>query len=106
MTAADLVADLAGRGVTLEADGDRLRYYPADRVGGADLFALHQQKAEVLALLPQLRVDALERDGTATLWCTLYEALTDAERERLNGEVAEGDSLAVKVWVVVARLAP
>jgi hypothetical protein len=104
VTAAALLADLCGRGVAVEARGGWLRLVPGDRVSDADRVALQASKPDVLMLLGELA--SLTADGTAALWRTLYEALTDAERERLAAEVAKGDSLAVEVWLVVARLAP
>ena len=51
MTALDLLTTLRQRGVTLEALGDRLRFYPADRVPPALLTAIRERKGDLLALL-------------------------------------------------------
>lgn len=46
-----LVADLQGRGVTLEPRGDKLAVRPVSRVTAEELARLRQHKAEVLRLL-------------------------------------------------------
>ena len=51
MTAADLIADLRSRGVTLVADGERLRCRPRSALSDDDLSALRAHKSEVLARL-------------------------------------------------------
>ena len=50
-TAAALMTDFAARGVTLAADGDRLRFTPRSAVTGDDLAALRKYKGELLAML-------------------------------------------------------
>jgi hypothetical protein len=58
-TAAQLTADLQALGVTLAADGDRLRFYPRDRVTGEMLARLRDAKPQLLAMLqPQAMPDA------------------------------------------------
>lgn len=51
MTAAALIADLRSRGVTLVADGERLRCRPRSALSDDDLSALRAHKSEVLARL-------------------------------------------------------
>ena len=51
MTAARLIAELRARGVTLVADGERLRCRPRSALSEADLVALRTRKEEVLAHL-------------------------------------------------------
>ena len=51
MTASELLMTLRDRGIQLEAQGDKLRYYPASAVGVELREALAAHKAEVLALL-------------------------------------------------------
>jgi TubC N-terminal docking domain len=101
VSAAELLAALRGRGVELQADGDRLRFRPVAAVTADELAALRAHKAGVLALLADL--EALERDGTATRLRTIAATLTREEHERLRAEVATGDRLAE---LLVAVLAP
>lgn len=49
--AATLVATLRARGVTVEARGDRLRLYPADKLTEAEVAMLQAEKTEVLRLV-------------------------------------------------------
>jgi cytochrome c peroxidase len=51
MGARDLLADLAGAGLRITADGDRLVIRPASKLTDAMRAALRAQKPEVLALL-------------------------------------------------------
>lgn len=51
MSAADLLADLARRGVRLEAAGERLRYFPRSALTPELLDRLKAHKAELLAML-------------------------------------------------------
>jgi hypothetical protein len=51
MTASDLIRTLEERGVRLEAQDDRLRYYPASAVSPELRESLIVHKAEVIALL-------------------------------------------------------
>jgi hypothetical protein len=51
MTAADLLADLHRRSVTLAAAGDRLRWSPREALSGEEREALARHKPEVLAIL-------------------------------------------------------
>ena len=51
MTAAALIAALRARGVTLVADGERLRCRPGSLLTAEDLEALQAHKVEVLATL-------------------------------------------------------
>ena len=51
MTAAGLMAELARRGVRLEAAGDSLRFFPREAVSPELLAALRACKPELLALL-------------------------------------------------------
>jgi hypothetical protein len=59
-TAARLMTDLQAHGVTLAADGDRLRFYPRDRVTGELLARLRTCKAGLLAMLQPQDIDAAE----------------------------------------------
>lgn len=53
------MADLAGRGIRLEAHGDRLRYHPRSAITPDLVDRLRDHKAELLAIL---RPDAAEVD--------------------------------------------
>jgi TubC N-terminal docking domain len=58
MSAAQLLADLAQRGIRLEGDGERLRYYPRSAVRPEVLERLKAHKGELLQLLrPTLGFD-------------------------------------------------
>ena len=59
MTAAALYADLSARGVQFQARGDKLRFYPVDRLNTADLENLRLHKA---AILRQLRSEGIILD--------------------------------------------
>ena len=58
MTAADLISDLHNRGVELVAEGDKLRFRPADRLTSTDLVHLRHHKPEILR---RLRLEAINR---------------------------------------------
>lgn len=49
MSAAEIVADLARRGIRLEANGERLRYYPRSALTPDLMDRLKANKAELLA---------------------------------------------------------
>jgi hypothetical protein len=49
MSAAEILADLARRGIRLEADPERLRYYPRSALTPDLLERLKANKAELLA---------------------------------------------------------
>lgn len=54
MNAVDLLAELARFGIRLEADGDRLRYFPRALVTPVLLARLQTQKAELIGPLRSL----------------------------------------------------
>jgi len=101
VTAAALLADLRAQGIRLEADGDRLRYHPADRMTAADVEALRAHKPGLLALLRD--VASLEADGTAGRLRAVAVSLTPGERARLAAEATAGDVLAQLVIAVLAE---
>ena len=55
MNATDLIHKLASLGVRLEASGDRLRFYPAEKVGDDLRREMIAQKRELLNALRQQR---------------------------------------------------
>lgn len=61
-TAAELMADLQAPGVTLAADGDRLRFHPRDAVTPELLARLRDCKAELLAMLRTHGADGPQDD--------------------------------------------
>ena len=61
VSAAELLADLARRGIRLEADGERLRYHPRSALTPDLLDRLKAHKAELLTLL--LRATAFDIDS-------------------------------------------
>ncbi len=60
MTAASLVADLRARGVTLVADGNKLRCRPKSALSNADLAALAELKPQIIAALHTPKTDAAD----------------------------------------------
>jgi TubC N-terminal docking domain len=83
MRARDLLAELRGRGVKLEAspDGERLRYRPRSAVGPELLDQLKEQKPELLRLLEGERRKLEEPDWRGLVikfarepgWIALYD---------------------------------
>ena len=55
MTTAALLADLDRLGVTLDVDGDRLRFHPRDRIGPELLTRLRDHKRDLIDALRALR---------------------------------------------------
>ncbi len=61
MSVETLIDELRRRGVRLHVNGDRLRWFaPMGVVTEADLSALRQHKAEVLAILREAESDRIE----------------------------------------------
>lgn len=56
MGARELLADLAVKGVSVTADGDRLVVRPASKLTGTMLVALREAKSDLLALLSPFRL--------------------------------------------------
>ena len=80
MSAAKLLLELSGMGVRLEADGDRLRYFPRSALTPDLLSRLTAQKADLLAML-------CRPAGTAATAGT--RPLSRDVRRRLIGEAVE-----------------
>ncbi len=59
MTAAALVADLRARGVTLVADGNKLRCRPKSALSAVDLAALAELKPQIIAALQAPKTDTV-----------------------------------------------
>lgn len=51
MSAAVLLFELKGRGITLQAQGDRLRFHPRSAVGPDLLAKMREHKADIIRLL-------------------------------------------------------
>lgn len=85
-TTTDLLTDLAALGVTLAADGDRLRFHPRDRVTGKLLARLRDCKADLLAMLASGPQDAPSNAGPVRQPQT--PTATTAPRPRSAGPVA------------------
>ena len=92
MNVPNLLDDLHRRGVRLRVDGDRLRWFaPVGVVTEADLSALRNHKAEVLAILREEERDRIE-ERAAIIQFDAYFSRREAERrarnERKNGSNA------------------
>ena len=77
MTAAAVLYDLAAAGVTIAAQGDRLRFWPRSAVGLDLLTRLRDHKAELLAILQAEAVppgDDREHDDAGPGWDDLQDA--------------------------------
>ena len=69
MTAAALIAGLRSRGVTLVAEGERLRCRPRSALSDDDLGALREHKPEILAQLrSQTKADLVCRACRERRW--------------------------------------
>ena len=80
MSAETLVNDLHRRSVRLRVDGDRLRWFaPVGVVTDADLSALRDHKAEVLAIIREEESDRIE-ERAAILQFDAYLSRREAER--------------------------
>ncbi len=89
MNAKTLIDNLHRRGVRLRIDGEILRWFgPVGVVTEADLSALRQHKAEVLAILREKEADRIE-ERAAILQFDAYYSRREAERraryESVNG---------------------
>ncbi len=72
------------RGVRLRIEGDRLRWFaPVGIVTDADLSALRQHKAEVLAILREEQTDRIE-ERAAIIQFDAYLSRREAERRARN----------------------
>ena len=66
MGARELLADLAVKGVSVTADGDRLVVRPASKLTGTMLVALREAKSDLLALLSPFRLTHEQGDRCHT----------------------------------------
>ncbi len=79
-----LLDGLHKRGVRLRVNGDRLRWFaPVGVVIEADLSALRDHKAEVLAILREEEADRIE-ERAAILQFDTYFSRREAERRARN----------------------
>ncbi len=84
MTEEALLDGLHRRGVRFRIDGERLRWFaPVGVVTEADLSALHEHKAEVLAILREEERDRIE-ERAAILQFDAYLSRREAERRAGN----------------------
>ena len=95
MNAATLLDSLHKRRVRFRIDGERLRWFsPVGVVTKADLSALRQHKAEVLAMLREEERDRIEKRA-AILQFDAYLSRREAERRARNEQhPANGGSAA------------
>ena len=92
MNVETLINDLHRRGVRLRVDGDRLRWFaPVGVVTEADLSALRNHKAEVLAILREEERDRIEERG-AILQFDAYLSRREAERRARNEQHNGGNA--------------
>jgi hypothetical protein len=83
MGARDLLADAAGAGLTIAADGDRLVIRPASMLTQTMREALRQAKPELLALLRGTQPDPGPADLDAVAWSDSDMARFHDRRARL-----------------------
>lgn len=76
MTAADLLAELNERGITVEARGDRLRYSPPSAVTPDLADRMKARKGELLAILRDAPNDtAIDLTDATAAWQTVLDRL-------------------------------
>jgi hypothetical protein len=93
MNVETLINGLHRRGVRLRIDGERLRWFaPVGVVTEADLTALRQHKAEVLAILREEERGRIE-ERAAILQFDAYFSRREAER-RAGNEQRNGGNAA------------
>ena len=81
-----IIDRLHRRGVRLHVNGDRLRWFaPVGVMTKADLSALRQHKAEVLAIIREQDADRIE-ERAAILQFDAYLSRREAERRARNGQ--------------------
>lgn len=104
MTVTALLSDLQARGVTLRPDGDKLRFYPADKVDRDLLDRLRDHKAELLDLL----VGHFLAGGDGDTLAQALGELADAEQKRYGDLLAQrraaGESEAGIEWRALVDL--
>src|SRR5262245_16637915 len=98
MSAAELLADLARRGIRLEAHGDRLRFRPRLALTPDLLAELKTQKAELLVLLGLAPSAEAER-----LLTELREALAGIEAAVAAGKAPPTRLAAMRTWLEVGE---
>ena len=91
MNAPALIAELRRRGVTLEAQGDRLRFRPVSAVSEDLVARLREQKADVLA-----RLLSSSSAGTPLADEPIVEA-----RERLAAVLIRSRRFDREVWIAL-----
>ncbi len=92
MSAAALLDGLHRRGVRLRIDGDRLRWFaPVGVVTEADLNALRDHQAEVLAILREAEIDRIE-ERAAVLQFDAYFSRRETERRARNEQHNGGNA--------------
>ena len=93
-TTAQVLTEILARGVTLVADGDRLRFYPRDAVTGELLQRLRTCKAELLAMLqPQASGNGYTTHATTGGTAVVSPAMPQDVRSHSDaaGPAAAGD---------------
>ena len=84
MNVETLIDDLHRRGVRLHINGDRLRWFaPVGVVTEADLSALRQYKANVLAIIREQDADQIE-ERSAIIQFDAYFSRREAEHRARN----------------------
>ena len=76
MSEAELILDLGRLGIQLEADGERLRFFPRSALTPDLLARLKSHKAALLAMLrPTTEVAGIDRTGVAAVWQAALDRL-------------------------------
>ncbi len=92
MKVSALIDGLHRRGVRLRIDGERVRWFaPVGVVTEADLNALRDHKAEVLAILREEQSDRIE-ERAAVLQFDAYLSRREAERRARNEQHNGGNA--------------
>jgi len=98
MTAAELLIDLARRGIRLEADGNQLRFSPRSAVTPDLADRLRAHKTELLAILrPEADAPSVDHNQAAAVWQAAVDRL-DGDTP-LQAEILEGLRSASARWV-------
>jgi len=71
--AAALIVDLLNRGIRLEADGDRLRYFPRSAATPELIERMQAHKSELIAIVTDTTSNLIEAASADRLWETAID---------------------------------